>query len=403
MTALPVRALERNGVLTSSILLLALASAVASAACGRTAAAPQGPPPPEVEVATVLQRDVPVFVEAIGQTRGGEEVEVRARVEGYLDSVEFQEGSYVRKGQRLYTIDPREYEAAVAQAKARVAQSEADLARNEQDVARYQPLVEQNAYPKQNLDTAVALVKAGRANVEAARAALTSVELNLAYTKIFAPTDGIIGKTEVNVGNFVGRGQPTLLTHISKLQNIDVRFTLPEAEYLHLARRREEIVTPSLELVLADGSIHPEKGRMVFVDRNVDPTTGTMMMEATFPNPGAIVRPGQYARVRASVETKSGAILVPQRAVTELQGIYNVAVVKPDDTVEIRVVTPGQRVANLWVIDAGLKPGDRIIVEGVQKVRPGVKVKPQVGTIRDAVTAEPASAVPSTGTTAAKE
>ena len=351
----------------------------------------------------MLQRDVPIYVEAIGQTRGAEEVEVRARVEGYLDSVEFDEGSVVRKGQRLYTIDPREYEAAVAEAKARLAQAEADLARNEQDVARYQPLVEENAYPKQNLDTAVALVNAGRANVDAARAALTSAGLDLSYTKIFAPTDGIIGKTEVNVGNFVGRGQPTLLTQISKLQNIDVRFTLPEAEYLIFARRPDRAQTPPLDLVLADGSVHPEKGRMVFIDRNVDPTTGTMLMEATFPNPGAIVRPGQYARVRAMVDTRSGAILVPQRAVTELQGIYNVAVVKPDDTVELRIVKPGERVANLWVVEAGLNPGDRIIIEGAQKVRPGIKVTARAGTILDGTAATSGTAaVPSTGGTAAK-
>ena len=352
----------------------------------------------------MLQRDVPIYVEAIGQTRGAEEVEVRARVEGYLDSVEFHEGSVVRKGQRLYTIDPREYEAAVAEAKARLAQAKADLARNEQDVARYEPLVAQDAYPKQNLETAIAMVNAGRANVDAAQASLTSAELNLSYTKVNAPTDGIIGKTEVNVGNLVGRGQPTLLTHISKLHNIDVRFTLPEADYLRFARRRDQIVAPALELVLADGSIHPEPGRMVFVDRSVDPTTGTMLMEAAFPNPGTIVRPGQYARVRAPVDTRSGALLVPQRAVTEMQGIYNVAVVKPDDTVELRIVKPGERVANLWIVEAGLNPGDRIIIEGAQKVRPGMKVTARAGTILDGTAATSGTAaVPSTGATAAKE
>ena len=361
----------------------ALAFAVLAAAwgCKKEAPPPPPPPPPDVKVATVLQKDVPIYLEAIGQTRGAEEVEVRARVEGYLVTVDFAEGTLVRKGQPLYTIDPREYQAAVAQAKGRLAQAQADFARYEQDVARYRPLVEQNAYPKQNLDTAIAQVAAGLANVEAAQANVTTAELNLSYTKVYAPTDGIIGKTEVNVGNLVGRGQPTLLSHISRLEKINVRFTMPEKDYLYFAKRREELGTTGvtktpLELVLADGNVHPATGQLVYVDRNVDPTTGTILLEATFPNPGYVVRPGQYARVRAAVETKVGAIQVPQRAVSEMQGTYNVAVVKSDDTIEMRMVTPAQRIGSLWVIDAGLKAGDRVVVEGLQKVRPGVKVKP---------------------------
>jgi membrane fusion protein (multidrug efflux system) len=361
---------------------------------------PPAAQPPNVEVAEVIKRDVPIFVEAIGQTRGAEEVEVRARVQGFLESLAFEEGSAVRKGKLLYTIDPREYEAALLQAKGRVAQAQADLARYEQDVARYQPLVEQNALPKQNLDTAVAQANAGRANVEAAQAAVTQAQLNLSYTKIYAPTDGIIGKTEVNVGNLVGQGQNTLLTHISQVETIHVRFTLPERDYLYYARRRQERrgnVAPGaslpFELVLADGSVNPDKGRLVFVDRNVDPVTGTILLEAAFPNPGAIVRPGQFARVRAAVDLKKGAILVPQRAVTELQGIYNVAVVGSGDTVEIRMVTPAERIGTLWVIDAGLKAGDRIVVEGLQKVRAGMKVKPEMVAIKDERSATASGAV----------
>ncbi len=374
-------------------------------AFGCSKPAPPAPQPPNVQVAEVIQRDVPIFVEAIGQTRGAEEVEVRARVQGFLESVAFEEGSAVRKGKLLYTIDPREYEAALSQAKGRVAQAQADLARFEQDVARYQPLVEQNALPKQNLDTAVAQANAGRANVEAAQAAVTQAQLNLSYTKIFAPTDGIIGKTEVNVGNLVGQGQNTLLTHISQVETIHVRFTVPERDYLYYARRRQERGGNSapgaslpFELVLADGSVNPHKGRLVFVDRNVDPVTGTILLEAAFPNPGAIVRPGQFARVRAPVDLKKGAILVPQRAVTELQGIYNVAVVGSGDTVEIRMVTPADRIGTLWVIDSGLKAGDRIVVEGLQKVRAGMKVKPAMVAIKDEQSATASGAV--TGATA---
>jgi len=214
---------------------------------------------------------------------------------------------------------------------------------------------------------------------------------------VLAPEYGLAGKTEVYPGTLVGRGQSTLLTHISQIATIHVRFTIPERDYLYYARRRQEAgktgaPQPPFELVLADGSVHPEKGRLVFVDRNVDAATGTILMEAAFPNPGAIIRPGQYARVRAAVDLKQGAILVPQRAVSELQGIYNVAVVGGDDTVEIRMVTPAQRIGNLWVIDAGLKAGERVVVEGVQKVRPGVKVKPEAVQIEEGGAAPPGAA-----------
>jgi membrane fusion protein (multidrug efflux system) len=208
-----------------------------------------------------------------------------------------------------------------------------------------------------------------------------------------------VGKTEVYPGTLVGRGQSTLLTHISQIASIHVRFTIPERDYLFYARRREERGLKSgendslpFELILGDGSVHPAKGRLVFVDRNVDPATGTILMEAAFPNPGGIVRPGQYARVRAAVDLKKGAILVPQRAVSELQGIYNVAVVGSDDAVEMRMVTPAQRIGALWVIDAGLKAGDRVVVEGLQKVRPGVKVKPEIVKIEEGGAAPPGAA-----------
>ena len=222
------------------------------------------------------------------------------------------------------------------------------------------------------------------------RPASKARQINLGYTKVYAPEAGLIGKTEVYPGTLVGRGSNNLLTHISQIASIHVRFTLPERDYLRLARRPRgegrtvprRLAAP-LELVLADGKVHPEKGKLVFVDRNVDPETGTILMEAAFPNPNGIVRPGQYGRVRAAIETKPGAILVPQRAVTELQGIYNVAVVGEDNAVEIRMVTPGQRVGSLWLIESGLKAGDKVVVEGTQKVRPGLKVTPEVITIED--------------------
>ena len=369
------------------IVVVTAATALAVGCAEKKEAPP--PPPPGVKVATVLQRDVPIYVEAIGQTRGSTEIEVRARVEGFLQTVNFQEGNPVRKGQLLYTIDPRPLEATLAQAKGALAQTEAELARAKQDVARYEPLVAQNAIPREQYETAVAVQRAAEAAVEAARATVERAQIDLGYTRVLAPDDGLVGKTEVYPGTLVGRGQSTLLTLISQITTIHVRFTIPERDYLYYARRREErglsgqAPTLPFDLVLADGSALPNKGKLVFVDRNVDPETGTILMEAAFPNPGWIVRPGQYARVRAAVDMKPGAILVPQRAVSEMQGVYNVAVVGGNDTVEVRMVTPGPRIGTLWLVDSGLKAGDRVVVEGVQKVRPGLKVKPEMVTIEE--------------------
>ena len=369
-------------------IVVVTATSALAVGCAEKKEAPP-PPPPGVKVATVLQRDVPIYVEAIGQTRGSTEIEVRARVEGFLQTVNFQEGNPVRKGQLLYTIDPRPLEATLAQAKGALAQTEAELARARQDVARYEPLVAQNAIPREQYETAVAVQRASEAAVEAAKATAERAQIDLGYTRVLAPDDGLVGKTEVYPGTLVGRGESTLLTLISQITTIHVRFTIPERDYLYFARRREarglsgQAPTLPFELVLADGSVLPDKGKLVFVDRNVDPETGTILMEAAFPNPGWIVRPGQYARVRAAVDMKPGAILVPQRAVSEMQGVYNVAVVGGNDTVEVRMVTPGPRIGTLWLVDSGLKAGDRVVIEGVQKVRPGLKVKPEMVTIEE--------------------
>ena len=389
--------------------ILALSSLVAVAALGCGKKEAPAPPPPDVKVATVLQKDVPIYVEAIGQTRGSTEIEVRARVEGFIQSVDFKEGNPVKKGQLLYTIDPRPLQATLSQAKGALAEAEAQLARAKQDVVRYEPLVAKNAISRQEYDTAVVVQRAAEAAVEAAKATVERAQIDLGYARVTAPDDGLVGKTEVYPGTLVGRGQSDLLTHISQIATIHVRFTVPERDYLFYARRQQERAgTPAasaplpFELVLSDGSVHPKKGAIVFVDRNIDAATGTIMMEAAFPNPGGIVRPGQFARVRAAVDLKQGAILVPQRAVTELQGIYNVAVVGADDTVEIRMVTPAQRIGNLWVMDAGLKAGDRVVVEGVQKVRPGLKVKPEVVKIEEDDAAAPPGAAPAAEAKGAK-
>jgi membrane fusion protein (multidrug efflux system) len=369
--------------LASRAVPLALAAAL-SGGCSSAPPPPPAPPPPEVEVAPVLQRDVPVYLESIGVTRGDSEIEVRARVEGVLQSIHFAEGRQVKKGDLLYTIDPREYQAALQMARAKLAQAQADLAKYEQDVGRFTPLVEQNAVPRQTLDTAVAQVNAGRANVEAAQAGVVAAQLDLSYTRIVSPTDGIIGKTEVNVGNLVGRGQSTLLTQISKVDPIRLRVSISEREYLVLARRRDQIGRAragQVEMVLADGSLHPQRGRLVFADRLIDSSTGTLLIDIAFPNPERIVRPGQYGRARVVIDMKPAALLVPQKAVAPVQSVDTIGVVKPDNTVDMRQVKTGVRVGTLWVIDSGLAAGDRVIVEGLQKVRPGMAVNPIAATL----------------------
>jgi len=341
------------------------------------------PPPPEVKVAQVVQRDVPVHVEAIGETRGNTEIEIRARVEGFIQSVDYKEGSLVKKDQVLYTIDSRPFEANLAKTKASLAESEAQLARTHQDVVRYEPLIKKNAISKQEYETAVALEKAAAAVVDASKAVLEQAQIDLSYTKVTAPEDGLAGRTEVYAGTLVGRGQSTLLTRISRIDPIHVRFTFPERDYLAYARKRGDGAAAggeggaAFELTMADGTTLPAPGKLVFVDRNVDAQTGTIMAEAAFANSAGLLRPGQYARVRATIAQRAGALLVPQRAVKETQGVFSVMVVGPGDEIEERIVTPAERIGPLWVIESGLKAGEKVVVEGLQKVRSKMKVHAQ--------------------------
>lgn len=352
------------------------------------------PPPPEVKVATVLQRTVPIYVENIGETVGASDVEIRARVAGFLESVNFDEGSLVHKNQLLYTIDPKPYEAELATASGHMAEAEARLAKAKQDVARYKPLVELNAISRQEYDTAVAAQDAAAASVEAAKAVEENAKIDLGYTKIYSPIDGIIGKTQVKPGNLVGRGENTLLTIVSNVDSIHVRSNLSERDYLRLARAKaavKEKQKDNFELVLADGTVHKYKGTLVFADRAVDPATGTLGIEASFPNPDGLLRPGQYARLRAAIDTKQNAILVPQSAVQELQGTYSVAVLGTDNKIAMRSVQAGQRIGSLWIIDSGLAAGEKIVVEGLQKVREGVTVTPVNVEIKDTAASSGAS------------
>ena len=379
---------------------LILLSFLASCPKEQQAAAP--PPPPEVKVAVVLQRDVPVYVEAIGEARGNTEIEIRARVEGFIETVDYREGSLVEKGQLLYTIDTRPFEAKLAAAKASQAEAEAQLARAHQDVVRYEPLVAKNAISREEYDTAVALEKAAVATVEAAKAVAEQAEIDLSYCKVTAPDAGLVGRTEVYAGTLVGRGLSTLLTRISRMDPIHVRFSFPERDYLAYAKKRGYGVKEGgsegsglpFELLMPDGSIHPEPGKLVFIDRNVDARTGTIMAEAAFANPGQILRPGQYVRVRVTIEQRKGAILVPQRSVQELQGVFSVLVVGQGDTVEQRIVTTAERQGSLWVVKDGLKPEERIVVDGLQKARPGMKVSAKTVLIEDEEEGSPAASEP---------
>jgi membrane fusion protein (multidrug efflux system) len=333
-------------------------------------------------VQPVEVRDTPVQAEFTGQVRGGEDVEVRARVAGFLQSMHYREGSPVKKGDLLFLIDPKPFQATVARARADLAEAKARHDRTVIQVNRLQPLAAQNAVSKQDLDNAVATEEASRASVSASEAQLTTALLDLGYCRVTSPISGTAGNRLVDVGSFVGSPQPTVLTVVSSLDTVRFDFTISESEYLALARaasaegRSRAKADARLELVLADGSVHPYKGRVTIVGRGVSAETGTLPLQASFPNPGGILRPGQFGRVRLPISTRKNAILIPQRAVQELQGTYNVFVVGADSVAQIREVKLANRTGSDWVVSKGLEPADRIVIEGIQKVRPGSKVRP---------------------------
>lgn len=358
-------------------ILVACFLLMVGAACSKKEASTP-PPPPEVQVAEVVQKDVPIYIELVGSTLGSEDVEIRSRVAGYLVSISFKEGSLVRKGQLLYKIDPQPFLVAIDQAKANLATAQAALEKTDNDVARFGPLFAKQAVSKQELDNALSAQQAARAQVDAHKAALAQAQLDLGYTNITSPVDGIIGTTQAKVGSLVGRGT-TLLNTVSQLNPILFRCAIAEAEYLRLARlgaTRDKSLEKKfgVELILADGTIFPHRGRLDAIERAVDPTTGTLTGQFSFPNPEQLLRPGQYGKARLVTEVKEGAVIVPQLAVQERQGLHSVVVVKPDGAVDQRPVKAGERVGNLWVIDSGLKPGEKVIVEGFQKIQPGIKV-----------------------------
>lgn len=393
--------------------------------CTKSTEAAKPAEPLAVQVATVEQRDVPIYTEWIGTLDGYVNADIKAQVSGYLQKQNYTEGSFVHKGQVLFEIDPRPFEAAVDQSKGQLAQAngqlsqakaqltvaeaqvavaEANQGRTQLDYDRYVPLARQQAITQQDLDnatqnnlaakaqvmatkaqveTARAQIQAAAATVEAAKAAVSTAELNLGFTKLLSPIEGIAGRAQQQVGALVNPSSGPVTT-VSTLDPIKVYFTVSEQEYLAFHRRyttqasvEAERRQLRLELILADGTIYPPVGSFFFADRDVNQGTGSIRVAGLFANPGGTLRPGQYAKIRTSIFTKEHALLVPQRAVTELQGIYQVAVVGADNLIAIRNVKPAERTGNLWIIDEGLKAGEKVVAEGVQKVRPGMTVAPK--------------------------
>jgi RND family efflux transporter MFP subunit len=399
--------------------VVVISATLLAASCTRTTSAAGPPHSPEVEVIAVEQRDVPIYHEWIGTLDGLVNAAIKAQVSGYLLSQNYTEGSFVRRGQLLFQIDPRPFDAALAQAqgqlsqargqltqsKAQLAQAQAQLAqsvanqgRTQMDVDKYTPLAKQQAVTQQELDNSVqnniaakAQIEAGKANVEtakaqieassaaveAAQAAVDAAKVNTGFTRLASPIDGIVGVAQVQVGNLVNPSSGTITT-VSTLDPIKANFTVGEQEYLALTRGSvNDLAKLQLELILADGSTYPLKGRFSFADRQVNQNTGAIQLTGLFGNPGNRLRPGQYGKVRAAVGTSAGALLIPQRAVTELQGGYQVAVVDNANTVGVRTVKLGDRVGSLWVVTEGLKAGERVVAEGIQQARPGTQVKPK--------------------------
>ena len=344
--------------------------------------APPPPPPPEVLVAEVKQHDVPIYNEYVGQLDASVNATIQSRVQGYLISQNYKEGQPVKKDDVLFEIERRPFEAALAQAKAAFLQADASAKQAEMNAQRAADLFQRKVSSEQERDNATQSAAAARAQAEAQRAAVEQAQLNLDYTTIHAPVDGIAGLVRVQVGDLISAG--TTLTTVTKVDPIKAYFTVSEQRYSEYSRRyadpQERIAHEkelSFELILADGTVYPHTGEMYAADNQVDVRTGSLRIAALFPNPGNILRPGQFARIRVRSEVKPGALLVPQRAVTELQGTNQVAVVGPDNKVHIQPVKMGRRIDHEWIVEEGLKAGDKVIVEGVQKAREGAVVNPK--------------------------
>ena len=348
------------------------------AACDK--AAPPAPPPPGVDVVAVAQKDVPIYREWVGTMDGDINATIRPQVTGYLVKQNYREGDFVKKGQVLFEIDPRTFQSAVDQAAAARSKQQAIATTASANLARIKPLAEKNAVSQKDLDDAIGNDLSARAALDQATAALESAKLNLEFTKITSPISGIAGLAKAQVGDLLSPSSTTELTTVSSLDPIKVYVNISEREYIKFQDERgksDNAQKAPLELILVDGSIYPKVGKVSLFNRQVDATTGTFKVGALFPNPQSVLRPGQFAKIRATIETRQGALLVPQRSITEVQGKYLVAVVGEGNKVDIRQVKPGERVGSEWIVEDGLKAGETIVVEGTQKVRPGAVVSPK--------------------------
>jgi membrane fusion protein, multidrug efflux system len=351
---------------------------------GETASAP---PPPlfRVEVADVIQKDVPIQSEWVGTTDGMVNAVIRAQVSGYLVKRPYTEGSFVKKGELLFELDSSKFRAALDQAQGDLAKAQAQLLKTKMDVERDTPLAKQGAVSQKELDDSIQAHAAAKGNTAAAKAAVEQAKFNLGWTRVTAPIDGVVGIAKAQIGDLIDANSE--LTSMSTLDPIKVYFPISEQEYLGASEKvqqrykerqeGEEYSGVQLDLILGGEKVYPHKGQFYLIDRQVDVKTGTIRVAAVFPNPNNILRPGQFARVRAVTKTREKALLVPQRAVTEMQGSYQVAVVTPENKVDIRPVKVGERAGNLWIIDQGLHPGERVVVEGLQKLKAGMTVEPK--------------------------
>ena len=369
---------------TVGILLFLLITS----ACDKDKEAKQAPPP-TIQVVEVLQKDVPIYNYFVGQVYGQEDININARVEGFLTGIYFIEGTRVEKGKLLYTIDAEPFMAALASEKSKVAEAQTRLINAENEYARYEPLAKTEAVSQSDVDYVKATRDASIAGLEAAKASLRMAEINLSYTRVKSPITGFIGKTQARIGEFVGRSpNPVIINTVSKVQNVRVQFFLTETQYLFLAREirdrqgvgesRPKTDKIKISLILSDGSTHPYKGKVDFVNREVDAETGAILVQATFPNPELILRPGQFGRVKIMMKEDKGALLLPQRCVTELQGQYSVFVVNSENKIESRQIEIEVRFNDYYIVAEGLKANDKIVLEGLQKVGSGMEVTPVV-------------------------
>ncbi|MBW1779930.1 MAG: efflux RND transporter periplasmic adaptor subunit [Deltaproteobacteria bacterium] len=374
--------MKRTALNLFCILLLTLC------ACTREEAAPPPPPPPQVTVYQTQAHDVPIYQEFVGQIYGFKDIAIAARVEGYLEGIHFEEGSRVEKGKLLYTIESQQFEADVAAKMSGVAGAETVLTEAKTYLNRIKPLAKEKAVSQSDLDSAEANYEVAISSVKAAKANLKASKVQLGYTKIYSPITGIIGKTKAKVGDFVGRSpNPIILNTVSRIDTVLVEFFITESQYLMFMRKYlsqsdrkdfEKKEKADLELILSDGSVYNQKGRADFVNREVDPDTGALLIQASFPNPDELLRPGQFARVRGEVELVKDGILIPQRCVMELQGSFSVYAVGPENKIQAREIKVGPKIQSFWLIREGLKPGEKVVYEGLQKVKDGTIVEPVV-------------------------